>query len=71
MNLATGQKIERAHVYEHPMSDFVIQAVEKMAEDKGTKSLKLLKKNKQPLFSNDWTAGVDYENTNDENILDV
>ena len=71
MNLATGQKIERAHVYERPMSDFVIQAVEKMAEDQGIKSLKLFKKNKQPLFPNDWTAGVDYESTNDENILDA
>ena len=29
LNLATGQKIERAHVWERPMSDFVIQAVEK------------------------------------------
>ena len=52
------------------MSDFVIQAVEKMAEDQGIKSLKLFKKNKQSLFPNDWTAGVDYETTNDKNILD-
>ena len=51
------------------MLDFVIQAVEKMAEDQGIKSLKLFK-NKQPLFPNDWTAGVDYETTNDKNILD-
>ena len=43
MNLATGQKIERAHVWERPMSDFVIQAVKKMADDQGVKSL-----NKQP-----------------------
>ena len=53
------------------MSDFVIQAVEKMAEDQGIKSLKLFKKNKQPLFPDDCTAGVDYKSTNDENILDA
>ena len=46
-----------------------------MAENQGIKSLKLFKKNKQPLFPNDWTAGVDYKTTNDEttnnkNILD-
>ena len=41
-----------------------------MAEFQGIKSLKLFKKNKQPLFPNDRTAGVDYETTNDKNILD-
>ena len=41
-----------------------------MAEDQGIKSLKIFKKNKQPLSPNDWTAGVDYETINDENILD-
>ena len=28
-------------------------------------------KNKQPLFPNNWAAGVDYETTKDENILDA
>ena len=35
MNLVAGQKIERANVWEHPMSDFVIQAVEKMSDEQG------------------------------------
>ena len=41
-----------------------------MAEDQGIKLLKLFKKNKQPLFPNDWTTGVDYKTTKDKKILD-
>ena len=61
MNLATGQVITRTKVWERPVTELVIKAVETMAAEQGIKTLKLEGQNKVPLFPADWIAGVDYE----------
>ena len=68
MDLNTGRPITRPVVWEVPVTDRVIKAVETMAENEGFKTLKLLKKNKVPIFPADWTAGVDYDDV--ENQID-
>ena len=55
MNLATGLVITRAQVWEHPVTQFVIDAVEKRAARQGIKSLKLFNKDNSLLFPADWT----------------
>jgi hypothetical protein len=66
MNLATGQVITRNRVWERPVTDLAIKAVETMAAEQGIKSLKLQGRNKVNLFPADWIAGVDYEDNNDD-----
>jgi len=61
MNLATGRVVTAMKVFEKPVTDFVIKAVEAMAAEQNIKTLKLTGRNKQPLFPADWIAGVDYE----------
>ena len=70
MNLQTGLRITRNKVWELPVTDMVIKAVETMAEEQGIKSLKLCGRNKIPLHPADWIAGVDYEDPNQNEIED-
>ena len=66
MNLQTGMVITRNRVWEQPVTDLVIKAVETMAEEQGIKSLKLTGRNKIPLHPADWIAGVDYQPNQNE-----
>ena len=61
MNLKTGRVITRDRVYEKPVTPLVIKAVESLATEQGIQSLKIVGRNKVPLFPADWIAGVDYE----------
>ena len=61
MNLKTGRMISRPHAYEKPVTPLVIRAVEALAKEQGIKTLKIVGRNKVPLFPADWIAGVDYE----------
>lgn len=67
MNLVTGQMISRNRVWERPLTDLVISAVETMAEEQGITTLKLLGRNKLPIYPADWIEGVEYENYENEN----
>ena len=67
MNLQTGLKITRNKVWEVPLTDTVIQAVEQMAMDQGMKSLKIEGRNRVAILPADWIAGVDYEGDNQNN----
>jgi hypothetical protein len=63
-DLNSGRVITRARVTQIPVTDVVIKAIERIAEDHGFKSLKF-KNRKGAIFHDaDWIAGVDY----DENI---
>jgi hypothetical protein len=63
-DLNSGRVITRARVTQIPVTDVVIKAIERIAEDQGFKSLKF-KNRKGAIFHDaDWIAGVDY----DENI---
>jgi hypothetical protein len=63
-DLNSGRVITRARVTQIPITDLVIKAIKRIAEDQGFKSLKF-KNHKGAIFHNaDWIAGVDY----DENI---
>jgi hypothetical protein len=63
-DLNSTRVITQARVSQIPVTDVVIEAIEKIAEDQGFKSLKF-KNRKGTIFHNaDWIAGVDY----DENI---
>jgi hypothetical protein len=66
-DLNSGRVITRARVTQIPVTDVVIKAIERIAEDQGFKSLKF-KNRKGAIFHNaDWIAGVDYdENTQQE-----
>jgi hypothetical protein len=67
MNLSTGLARTAMRVWEVPVTEFVIKAVEAMAEEQGIKTLKITGRNKQPLYPADWIAGVDYDtNQNQE-----
>jgi hypothetical protein len=73
MNLMTGQVITRNRIWERPLTDLVIAAVEAMADEQGIKTLKLQGRNKVRLYPADWIEGVEYEeneNENDENYSD-
>ena len=65
MNLETGRQTTATKVVELPMTEHVIRAVEKMAEEQGVKSLKITGRNKQLLHPAHWVAGVDYDNNNE------
>jgi hypothetical protein len=63
-DLNSGRVITRARVTQIPVTDVVIKAIERIAEDQGFKSLKF-KNCKGTIFHDaDWNAGVEY----DENI---
>jgi hypothetical protein len=65
MNLETGRVVTATKVTELPMTQFVMKAVEKMAEEQGEKSLKITGHNKQTLHPADWIARVCYDNNNE------
>jgi hypothetical protein len=63
-DLNTGRVITRVRVTKISVTDVVIKAIKRIAEDQGFKSLKF-KNRKGAIFHNaDWIAGVEY----DENI---
>ena len=66
MNLQTGLVIMRNKIWERPITDLVIRAVENMAAEQGITTLKITGRNKVPLYPADWIAGVDYEDHDDQ-----
>jgi hypothetical protein len=58
MNLQTGMMNTRNTIWERPLTDLVIQAVEAMADEQDIKTLKLTGRNKIPIYPADWIAGV-------------
>jgi hypothetical protein len=62
MNLRTGLVITRNKVWERPLTDLVIRAIETMADEQGIKTLKLTGRKKTPIYPADWIAGVEYKN---------
>jgi hypothetical protein len=71
MNIATGLVITRNTVWELPVTDLVIQAIEAMAAEQNVLTLKLTGRNKVSLHPADWIAGVDYENATDNENANV
>ena len=65
MNIVTGAVMTRPRVWEIPITETVIQAMENLAYKQGIKSLKLTGKNKTQLLPNDWVEGVQYEYDDD------
>jgi hypothetical protein len=63
-DLNLNRVITRARVSQIPVTDVVIKAIEKIAEDQGFKSLKFKNRKGAIYHDADWIAGVDY----DENI---
>ena len=68
MDLTSGLVITRANVTEIPVTDLVIKAVEKMGYDHSfpTTGLKFTNRQGQIYLDNDWIAGVDYDEYEDE-----
>ena len=64
MNLATGRETAATKVTELPVTEHVIKAVAKTAEQQGVKTLKITGRNKELLHPAHWVAGVDYNNNN-------
>ena len=60
MNIVTGAKMHKARVWEVPITESVIPAVESLAESQGYKSLKLQGKNKTRLLPGDWDEEDEY-----------
>ena len=58
------QVINHNIVWEQPISDLVIKAVEKMATEQGIKNIRLERRNKVPIFPANWIAEMDYEDNN-------
>ena len=54
MNIVTGAKMTKPRVWEVPITETVIQAVESLAKSQGYKTLKLTGKNKTRLLPSDW-----------------
>jgi len=67
LSLSTGRVLTRRKVTEIPVTDLVIKAVEKMADNDGIKTLKFTNKAGVELHHADWLAGVDYEQQEDDN----
>jgi hypothetical protein len=65
MDLNSGQLISRNIVHEIPVTDVVIKAVENMAYQQGSKSLKFKNRNGVIYHDADWIAGVDYDDPDD------
>jgi hypothetical protein len=60
-DLNSNRVITRARVTQIPVTDVVIKAIERIAEDQGFKTLKF-KNRKGTIFHDaDWIAGVDYD----------
>jgi hypothetical protein len=53
MNLQTGMMITRNTIWERPLTDLVIRAVETMADEQGIKTLKITGRNKIPIYPAD------------------
>jgi hypothetical protein len=68
MNLQTGMVISRNSIWERPLTDLVIQAVEAMADEQGIKTLKITGRNKIPIYPANWIAGVEYDADNENEI---
>ena len=68
MDLTSGLVITWANVTEIPLTDLVIKAVEKMGYDQGfpTTGMKFTNRQGQIYLDNDWIAGVDYDEYQDE-----
>ena len=60
MNLMTGAKMTKPRVWELPITETVIQAVESLAKSQGYKTLKLTGKNKTRLLPSDWDKDKEY-----------
>jgi hypothetical protein len=65
MNLQTGMVISWNTIWERPLTDLVIHAVEAMADRQGIKTLKITGHNKIPIYPANWIAGVEYDADND------
>ena len=65
MDLNSGRMITCQRVWEISVTDVVIQAVERMGEEQGIKSLKLQNCRKTIYYPADWIAGVDYDDDNE------
>ena len=70
MDLKTGRLITRPRVWEVPITDLVIKAVEAMAEKQGIKGLKMQNRNKSRFYPSDWIAGVEYDDVDDNSLRD-
>ena len=66
MDLNSGRIKKPMRVWELPVTNLVINAVETMAENQGIKSLKMGNRNKNNIYPADWIAGVEYEHQNDD-----
>jgi hypothetical protein len=66
MDLRTGRVITRRRITEIPVTELVIQAVENMALTQGLTSLKITGRHTSPIYPADWIAGVDYQETNQD-----
>jgi hypothetical protein len=65
-NLATQAFIVAARVTRQPVTPTVIRAVEAIAEAQGQKGLRIRTKRGQVLYDSSWTAGVDYDEYDEE-----
>ena len=76
MNLMTGAKMTKPRVWEVPITETVIQAVESLAKLQGYKTLKLMGKNKTRLLPSDWDKDEEYvfddsyDSDNDDEVDD-
>jgi hypothetical protein len=66
MNLQTGLVITRNKIWEQPISDLMIRAVETMASEQGITTLKITGRNKVAIYPADWIAGVGYQDEEDK-----
>ena len=60
MNIVTGAKMTKGRVWEMPITETIIQAVESLAKSQGYTSLKLKGKNKTRLLPSDWDEDEEY-----------
>ena len=70
MNLHSGRRVSRRHVHPLPLTESAKQAVEKLAEMGGFKSLKFRNRHGVTLHPADWIAGVDYDTETDIDLDD-
>jgi hypothetical protein len=70
MDLNSGKLITRDIVHKIPVTDVVIKAVETMAYKQGFKSLTFNNRHGGIFHDADWIAGVDYDDSYDENEED-
>jgi hypothetical protein len=66
MDLRSGRVITRRNLTEIPVTDLVIQAVKNLALQQGITTLKLTNNTRHNIYPADWIAGVEYEDTEDE-----